>query len=85
MLGRYRDVLNNMDVVEILPQVTAPCLVLHCRHDRMVPLEQARKMAAGLPNSQLRVYDSPNHIPPGNDPIAPLLHRDIESFLSEVS
>ena len=81
-LGRYRDVIDNLDVTPLLPNVTAPCLVVHCRGDRMQPVEQGRKLAAGLPDSRFIAYDSVNHLVPENDPVWPLLERDVQAFLA---
>ena len=81
-LGRYRDVIDNLDVTQLLPNITAPCLVIHCLGDRMQPIEQGRKLAAGLPNSRFITYDSVNHLVPENDPIWPLLEREVQAFLA---
>ena len=80
-LGRYREILDNFDIIELLPQVKAPCLVLHCRGDRLQPIEQGRKMAAGLPDARFIAYDSNNHKPTVNDPCWPLIEREIHAFL----
>ena len=81
-LGRYREVIDNLDVTRLLPKVTAPCLVVHCRGDRMQPVGQGRKLAAGLPDSCFIAYDSVNHLVPENDPVWPLLERDVQAFLA---
>jgi pimeloyl-ACP methyl ester carboxylesterase len=81
-LGRFRDVIDNLDVTQLLPKVTAPCLVVHCRGDRMQPIEQGRMLAAGLPDSRFIAYDGVNHLVPENDPVWPLLERDVQAFLA---
>ena len=80
-LGRYRSVVDNLDVTALLPSVKAPCLILHSKGDRMQPIEQGRKMAAGVPNSRFVTYDSNNHLLPQNDPCWPLAEREISTFL----
>jgi class 3 adenylate cyclase/pimeloyl-ACP methyl ester carboxylesterase len=80
-LSRFRDAIDNLDVTHLLSNVKAPCLVLHCRGDRMQPVEQGRMFAAGLPNSRFIAYDSVNHVVPENDPVWPQLERDVQSFL----
>ncbi len=82
-LGRYREVLDNMDVMELLGEVRAPCLVAHCRNDRMQPLKEGQRLAAALPNARFIAYDSSNHLVPENDPVWPLLERDVHHFLKE--
>lgn len=79
--ARYRQTLNNVNVTDLLRNVQAPALVLHCDNDRIVPIDQGRKLAAGLPNAIFRSYDSSNHIPPENDPICAAMHKDILEFL----
>jgi len=81
-IAKYRDVVDYLDVTEILPEVRVPCLVCHCVGDRMQPLEQGRKLAAGLPDSRFISYDSVNHLMPENDPVWPLMERDVQAFLS---
>ena len=81
-LGRFRDVVDHLDVTRQLGAVQAPCLVLHARGDRMQPIEQSRQLAAGLPNARFIAYDSDNHMMPDNDPAWPLLEREVRSFLA---
>jgi pimeloyl-ACP methyl ester carboxylesterase len=70
------------DITALLGDGACPCLVLHCRGDRMQPVEQGRAFAAGLPSARFIAYDSSNHIPMESDPIWPLMERDILAFLS---
>jgi pimeloyl-ACP methyl ester carboxylesterase/DNA-binding CsgD family transcriptional regulator len=51
-----------IDVADLLPQVTAPTLILHARGDAAVPLAQGHLLAAGLPNAEFVELDSNNHI-----------------------
>ncbi len=81
-IGRFRQVVDNLDVTQLLPSVSMPCLVCHCHGDRMQPIEQGRKLAAGLPDSRFIAYDSANHVVPVNDPVWPLLERDVQAFLA---
>jgi pimeloyl-ACP methyl ester carboxylesterase len=81
-LGRYRDVVNNLDVTQLLPDVAAPCLVVHCRGDRLQPLAQGRRLAASPPNSRFVAYNSVNHVVPENDPVWSQLERDVEAFFA---
>ena len=82
-LGRYRDVIDYVDVTEILEKVRAPCLVLNCQGDRMQPIDQGRLFASGLPTASFIAYDSPNHLVPESDPIWPKLEQDTLSFLAK--
>ena len=44
------------------PKVRVPTLVLHARHDNVVPLEQGRLLAASIPNARLVTLESDNHV-----------------------
>jgi class 3 adenylate cyclase/pimeloyl-ACP methyl ester carboxylesterase len=81
-MGRYRGVIDNLDVTSLLPNVQAPTLVIHSKGDRMHPVEQAQKMAAGIPNARLITFDSNNHNYTENDPCWPLIEREIHAFLA---
>ncbi len=55
--------MRSMDVREILPRVRTPTLVLHDRHDRAIPLEAGRELAALLPSARLQVLEGNEHDP----------------------
>lgn len=48
------DVHGGIDVRAVLPQVRAPTLVIHARHDGGVPFDQGQELAAGIPGARLR-------------------------------
>ena len=60
---RTRQALYDASVVDLLPKVQCPTLIVHARKDPIHPLTQARKLATGIPNSELLVLDSSNHLP----------------------
>lgn len=45
-----------------LGQVRTPTLVLHARNDEVVPLEEGRLLAAGIPGAEFVELDSRNHV-----------------------
>jgi pimeloyl-ACP methyl ester carboxylesterase/DNA-binding CsgD family transcriptional regulator len=51
-----------VEVVDLLPHVQAPTLVLHARGDEVCPLAQGRLLASRIPNAQFVELDSRNHI-----------------------
>jgi pimeloyl-ACP methyl ester carboxylesterase/DNA-binding CsgD family transcriptional regulator len=51
-----------IDIVDLLPQVQTPTLVIHARQDAAVPLSQGHLIASRLPNAQFVELDSRNHI-----------------------
>ncbi len=53
--------LAKMDLRESLPAVTAPCLVLHGKQDRIVPWQAALHLASKLPHSKTELLSSAGH------------------------
>jgi DNA-binding CsgD family transcriptional regulator len=45
-----------------LPLVRVPTLVMHPRGDAVVPFDQGRRLAAGIPDAKFVEFDSANHI-----------------------
>ena len=79
----YREVIDYLDVTEQLAEVQCPCLVLHAKGDRMQPIAQGRKLAAGIKNAKFVALDSENHLLTENDPAWPIAEREIYSFLEQ--
>lgn len=73
----------DIDVVDLLPRVTAPTLILHSRHDNAVPFEEGRRLASGIPNARFVALESDNHVPMPDEPTWPTFIREIEDFLRE--
>jgi len=48
---RNRNATGNFDVSSLLPQVSVPTLIMHARDDAVVPFDQGRKLAAGIPGA----------------------------------
>jgi pimeloyl-ACP methyl ester carboxylesterase len=60
--ARIRSALDEFDVTDILSEVRVPTLVLHCRNDAVQPLEEGRRMAAGIPGSRFVALEGNNHL-----------------------
>ncbi|MEM9139916.1 MAG: alpha/beta fold hydrolase [Pseudomonadota bacterium] len=84
-MARYRDIVDHLDVRAILSKVEAPCLVLHGRNEKMQPVEQGRKMAAGLPDARFIAYDTRSHVFIDRDACWPQARQDILEFLARHS
>jgi pimeloyl-ACP methyl ester carboxylesterase/DNA-binding CsgD family transcriptional regulator len=59
---------GRVDVVADAARVQARTLVMHARDDRVVPVEEGRRLAALIPDARLSVLDSANHILLANEP-----------------
>ena len=58
---RIREAVDRFDVRHLLANVAAPTLVLHARNDSVHPLDQGRKLAAGIRDARLVMLESANH------------------------
>lgn len=78
-----RNASDSIDVVDLLPKVSVPTLVLHCRHDNAAPFDEGRRIAASIPNARFVPLESENHVPLPGEPAWPMFLEAIESFLSD--
>jgi pimeloyl-ACP methyl ester carboxylesterase len=78
MMGAIADV----DVTDLLPKLTTPTLVLHCRDDARVPFEEGRRMAAGIPGARFVALEGANHVILESDPGWGRFLDEIRTFLS---
>src|SRR6202165_1903914 len=54
--------MGTIDVVDLLPQVRVPTLVLHCRDEAGVPFEEGRLLASSIPGARFVQLDGRNHL-----------------------
>ncbi|HEY6700356.1 MAG TPA: alpha/beta hydrolase [Pseudolabrys sp.] len=73
---------HEIDVASLLPKVQVPTLVLHARHDNVVPLEQGRLLAASIPNARLVTLESDNHVLLAGEPAWEKFLEEVEDFLA---
>jgi pimeloyl-ACP methyl ester carboxylesterase/DNA-binding CsgD family transcriptional regulator len=66
--ARIIEASGDMEVTNRLAQVRAPTMVLHPRRDALVPFEEGRSMAAGIPGAAFVELDSENHVLVENEP-----------------
>jgi pimeloyl-ACP methyl ester carboxylesterase/DNA-binding winged helix-turn-helix (wHTH) protein len=75
---------DDVDVVDLLPKVSAPTLVLHSRYDNVVPSNEGRRIATSIPNAKFVILDSENHVPLPGEPAWSKFIGEIETFLLDV-
>ena len=80
---KIRAACDDIDVVELLPQIQVPTLVCHSRNDSVVPLEQGRLIAAAIPGAKFVTLESDNHMVLPGEPAWTRLVSEIETFLAE--
>jgi DNA-binding winged helix-turn-helix (wHTH) protein/predicted esterase len=69
---RIRDACDKIDIVDLLPQVKAPTLVLHVRHDSVAPFEQGHFVP----------LESNNHVLHPEESAWERCYSEIEAFLA---
>ena len=82
--ARLRIACDDIDIIDLLPKIKVPTLVIHARHDQVVPLEQGRLIAAQIPGASFVTVDSENHVPVPDDPAWDKVLSEIETFAAGV-
>ena len=80
---RLLQVVGDIDVTDLLPQLSVPVLLLHSRGDARVPFEQGRQLAQAIPNARLVPLQSKNHLILSHEPAFPRFLEEICGFLDE--
>jgi len=80
---RIRQANDNVDVTELLEQVTVPTLVMHCRDDGVAPFSEGRRMAAMMPGAKFVPLQGENHLILEDEPAWPMFVEELRSFLAE--
>lgn len=70
----------HVNVREYLPKVQVPTLVLHARHDEVVPFSMGTMLAAEIPNARFVQLESRNHVLLDNEPAWPAFQEAILEF-----
>lgn len=81
MAARLRTVWGEVDVAELLDQVTVPTLVAHGRGDVACPFEEGRLLATRIPNARLLPLDSRNHALLATEPAWQVFVSELRTFL----
>jgi TolB-like protein/pimeloyl-ACP methyl ester carboxylesterase/Flp pilus assembly protein TadD len=80
---RLLNELGKIDVVELLPQLKVPTLVLHCRDEVVVPFEEGRLLAAKIPGARFVPLEGRNHLLLENEPAWPKFVAEARRFLAK--
>ena len=79
---RIMQATGELDISDLLPQVRVPTLVLHCRNDAAVVLDEGRKLAAGIPGAKFVALESRNHLVLESEPAWEKFIGEIKTFLA---
>ena len=78
---RILEVVAHFDVVDLLPKVTCPTLVLHAVNDAAVPFEEGRLLASLIPGARFVSLDSENHLLLESEPAWQRFLDEVDAFL----
>lgn len=81
LAARLMDSLSEVDVSDLLPQLSVPVLVLHARGDSRIPHELGRALASEIPNAEFQSLASKNHLILEHEPAFLKLMSAIKDFL----
>ena len=79
--ANLRAAVDRFDVTNLVDRVVTPTLVAHARDDGVQPLEEGRKLAAGIRNSEFLMLDSTNHVILEHEPAWNVLFSVIRGFV----
>jgi pimeloyl-ACP methyl ester carboxylesterase/DNA-binding SARP family transcriptional activator len=82
---RLTEAAGDVDVTDRLASVRAPTLVMHATEDAMVSLEEARRLAAGIPGARFVALAGRNHLLLEDEPAFARFLSEIRDFLAEPS
>ena len=80
---RIMEAMATIDVTDLLPKITVPTLVIHCRHDARAAFEEGRLMAAAIPGAHFVALEGANHLILESEPAWDRFLDEIRNFLKE--
>jgi DNA-binding winged helix-turn-helix (wHTH) protein/pimeloyl-ACP methyl ester carboxylesterase len=80
---KFRMAVDDIDIVDLLPNITVPTIVFHCLHDRLVPFDQGRRLATSIPNAKFVALESDNHVLLPDEPAWTKFVGEMEEFLAD--
>jgi pimeloyl-ACP methyl ester carboxylesterase/DNA-binding CsgD family transcriptional regulator len=80
--ARVQEIGSNMNVLDRLPLVKTPTLVIHARGDARVPFSEGRQLASLIRGASLVELDSPNHLTLAEEPAWNKLIGNVRHFLT---
>ncbi len=72
-----------LDVTEIVPRISMPTLILHCRDDQACPFSAGRELAALVPGARFVPMEGSNHLFLEDEPAREVFLREVNAFLFE--
>lgn len=77
---RLRTAIDEMDVSDLLAEVSVPTLVLHRKGDARQPFDEGRQLAAAIPGARFVALEGNGHIVLEGEPEWPRYLAEITGF-----
>src|SRR6202453_1588383 len=78
--GKLLKARAEVDILEILPRVRTPTLVLHARYDEVVPISEGQCLATEIEGAEFVELDSRNHVLLEHEPAWLRFQQEILAF-----
>src|SRR4051794_25852758 len=79
--ARFMEDFSRLDVRDVLAAIKVPSIVLHCQGDVVVPFDEGRLLAAGIPGARFVPLPSRNHLLLEQEPAWQMVLRELGEFL----
>jgi len=79
---RLWDLNAGLDVTELARKIRVPTLVLHCKGDRVAPVEESRRMARIIPGASFVELPGNNHVVLEGTPAFEQFFNEVTNFLA---
>jgi pimeloyl-ACP methyl ester carboxylesterase len=79
--ARFMEDFSRLDVRDVLADIKVPSIVLHCQGDAVVPFDEGRLLAAGIPGARFVPLPSRNHLLLEQEPAWQMVLRELGEFL----
>ncbi len=80
---RIMSASSQIDVLDRLPQVSVPTLVIHAQRDARIAFEQGRQLASLIPGARLVAVDSKNHLLLESEPAWQVVISEMRRFIGD--
>jgi pimeloyl-ACP methyl ester carboxylesterase len=78
---RFQRAFAEIDVSDLLPQVSVPTLLLHVRNDARIPFAEGRRIAGLIPGCRFVALEGRNHVLLGREPAWRAFLDEVRRFL----
>ena len=78
---QFMEAFKKVNVVDLLPKVKCPTLVVHVDRDSVTPISESRMMASRISGARFLKLPGKNHILIESEPAWPLFVKELSNFM----